>query len=563
MKFWFLLFSAAVALNIIVGLPQWPGVLAGHLNDPDSYMRLVRIYDGVHAGHLTNMVSGVVVEWSRLMDAGLWALAAPLAAVLDWKPALFAAGVASGPLIAGLFAVALAFVAEPFVARRFLWIMPPATALLPALKNYAAPGVVTHHILLLALIALTAGCVARADRHDTGWNFLAGVCGGFAVWLTPETMPFVLLCYGLLFARWLERPDGVGLAACGAGFVDVLGFGFAIDPPVGGYAVVETDRLSIVFVALGLAVFLAGVLAWRLERLADRRLRRAAGLFGALLLVGGWLALFPKVAAGPYGLLDAAQAAAFFGVIGEMQPAAATPTSFGDLWPGILGLVIAASICARRRDWAWWYALAGLVLAFVLGVKFLRFAPVSTAAGAVLAALALQKLSAHFADRPVPAALARVSLVALLFVAPYLPAYAHRGAAAQTAAPACDLRAFAPALAPAAGTIVLADVNDTPELLWRSDVVPVGSLYHHGIAGFMRLRAAWRAPGAGAAAPGAVTTTGARYVLACWGAGRTLLVADLPKTTLWDALTTGTPPPWLRPVASASGDRLYKIIPGG
>ena len=236
MRFWVWLFLAGAALNIVVGLPGWPAALAGHLNDPDSYMRLERIFQGVQAGHLTNFVardgpgSGVLVEWSRLMDAALWALAAPVALFLGWKGALLFVGIATGPLIAGLLGLSLAFVAEPFVARRFLWLLPVASALLPALANYAGPGVVTHHVLLLALLALTAGCVARADRYDTAWNFLAGAAGGFAIWLTPEAMPFVLLCYGLPFLRWLQRPAGAGLAACGAGIFDVLCFGFALDP---------------------------------------------------------------------------------------------------------------------------------------------------------------------------------------------------------------------------------------------------------------------------------------------------------------------------------------------
>jgi hypothetical protein len=88
----------------------------------------------------------------------------------------------------------------------------------------------------------------------------------------------------------------------------------------------------------------------------------------------------------------------------------------------------------------------------------------------------------------------------------------------------------------------------------------VGSLYHHGIAGFLALRAAWRAT-PGATPPAAVMATGASFVLFCPAAGRTLLVADLPRTTLWDALLTSRPPPWLRLVATApaGGYRLYAI----
>jgi hypothetical protein len=464
--------------------------------------------------------------------------------------------------MAGLLAVALAFVAEPFVARVFLWILPAAVAVLPALENYAQPGVVTHHVLLLVLVALTAGCVARADTYDTGWGFLAGLCAGFGVWLTPEAMPYGLLCFGLLFLRWLKRPVGAGLAACGAGFIDVLGFGFAIDPPAGGYGVVEIDRLSVVFVALGLAVFCIGILCWRIEAVADLRLRRAAAAAGAVALLGAWLALFPGVAAGPGGLLGPADAKLFFGVIGEMQPVRATASSFAAMWPGIMGLAIAAAFCLARRDWGWWYGLAALAITFALGVKFVRFLPVPAAAGAVLVVLALQAISARYADRPRLLPVMRVALVCLLLAVPYLPADAHRPAAGGIPSAACDLGASTQALQRASFAIVLADVNVTPELLWQSDDIAVGSLYHHGIAGFLRLRAAWRAPGNSAVEPDAVRQTGARFVLACAGAGRSGLVADLPKTTLWDAVTTGTAPPWLVPLMSSyDGYRLYAVAP--
>jgi len=501
----------------------------------------------------------VLVEWSRLMDFFAWALALPLAVFIGWRHALFAVGVATGPLAAGFLGVALAFAAERFVLRSLLWVLPVSAALLPALANYAAPGVVTHHVLLLALIALTAGLVVRAWDGDGGWHFLAGMSGGFAVWLTPETFPFILLCYGVLFIRWLEMPEGAGMAACGAGFFDVIGFGFAIDPPVGGYNVVEIDRLSVVFVALGLAVFFAGVALWRLERLKNLRHRRAAGVAAAFVLLAAWATIFPQVLRGPYGLMSAADAKLFFSQIQEMQPAAPDFSSFAFLFPGMLGLVIALICAVQSRDWRWWYVFGCLAAVLVLGIRFLRFAPVSSAAASVVVAIALTAVSVRFLDRPALAATARMSLLVLLLFVPRLPAFAHVSKPAAPG-PSCDLHAFAPALGVAAGKIVLADVNDTPELLWRSKILTVGSLYHHGIAGFLRLRAAWRAAPGGAEPP-EVAATGAQYVLFCTGAGRTDLVADLPKTTLWDALLAGAPPPWLSLSAAdpRTGWRLYKI----
>jgi hypothetical protein len=550
-----------------MGAAAWPGVFTGHLADPDSYMRLERILQGIHAGHLTNVVAGddsgagVLVEWSRLLDALIWALALPLAVFIGWKHAIFAVGIALGPAGCGLLGIALAFAAERFVLRRFLWLLPVSAALLPALQNYAAPGIVTHHVLLLAMIALTAGLVVRAWDGETDWNFLAGLSGGFAIWLTPETMPFVLLCYGFLFLRWLQVPEGAGLMACGAGLFDVLGFGLAIDPPVGGYAVPEIDRLSMVFVALGLALLLTGVVLWRLARVKNLLRRRACGIAVAVFLLAVWLALFPKILLGPYGLISPADARLFFGQIQEMQPAHPDATSFAFLWPGILAMVIALVRAVQSRDWRWWYFFACLCLMLVLGVKFLRFSPVASAAAAVVVAVALTEISVRLVENPLQAAAGRILLIFLLLAVPFLPALAHAQKPAATLAGAsCDLRVFAPALDQAAGAIVLADVNATPELLWRSRVKTVGSLYHHGVPGFLRLRAAWRAP-AGVVEPPEVAATGAQYVVFCSGAGRTNLVADLPKTTLWDALLAGHPPPWLALVAADknTGWQLFKI----
>jgi hypothetical protein len=563
-----LLFLLGAGLNVAIGAPGWPAVFAGNLADPDSYMRLERLIDGIHAGHMTNIVArddsgaGVLVEWSRLLDFFIWALALPLAAVIGWRHALFAAGVALGPVAAGLLGVALAFAAERFVLRGLLWVLPVCAALLPALANYAGPGVVTHHVLLLALIALTAGLMVRAWDGDGGWHFLAGMSGGFAVWLTPETFPFILLCYGVLFLRWLEVPEGSAMAACGAGFFDVLGFGLAMDPPVGGYSMVEIDRLSVVFAGLGLAVLLIGVVLWRLTRLKSLFHRRTAGVAAAVLLLAAWATVFPQVLRGPYGLMSAGDAKLFFAQIQEMQPAAPDVTSFAFLFPGMFALVIALVSAVQSRDWRWWYVFSCLAALLVLGIRFLRFAPVSSAAAAVVVAIALTSVSVRFLDRPALAATARISLLVLLLFVPRLPALAHSTKPAP-AGLSCDLHGFAPALGVAAGKIVLADVNETPELLWRSKILTVGSLYHHGVAGFLRLRAAWRAQ-PGAAEPPEVAATGAQYVLFCTGAGRTDLVADLPKTTLWDRLLAGNPPAWLSLAAAdqKTGWRLYKIRHG-
>ncbi len=129
---------------------------------------------------------------------------------------------------------------------------------------------------------------------------------------------------------------------------------------------------------------------------------------------------------------------------------------------------------------------------------------------------------------------------------------------------ACPLRDVARLLAPAAGKIVLTRPWEVPELLWRTRIVAVGSFYQHGVAGFLRLRAAWRAP-AGVEPSPAFGASGARFVLFCdTGRAHPIGFAGAPDS-LWNRLAGGRPPPWLRLVGQekAAGLRLYRMEDGG
>ena len=562
-----LLFLLAAMLDIVAGAHQWPSVLAGSLNDPDSYMRLLRLEDGIRAGHLVVSVArddsgaGVMVEWSRLLDMVLWLLAAPFALFLGWHRAVFVAGVALGPLGVGALGAVCAWVAEPFAARRFLWTAAVAAALLPGLEAFAIPGVVHCHTLLLVMIVLTVGCVARAWHDNVTYGLLAGVSGGFAIWLTPETMPFVLMAFAALLLRWLYVPLGKTMTACAAGFFDVLGIALMLDPPQGGWGVPEIDRLSLVYVVLGMLLLGGAGVLWLLE---TRWRPKHARPLGAALMAGlivFWVAMFPKVAMVPYGVLPAA-ARDFFGLIAERQPVRGWAL-LAYLGPGALALAYALWRAAGRARWLWLYIAACEAVALAIGARFVLFVEFAPALAAVLLPVALSEASLRFAARPVLAMLARLGLLVAVLLAPVAAAGLGKPRAARGTAgahyPSCNLREIAPLLVQAAGQVVLAEAQDTPELLYRTRVETVGSLYQHGLPGYLRDRAAWRAT-PGTRVPAAVLATGARFVLFCPHAGRYPLVANLPPLTLWDALKAGAAPPWLQLLGSnAQGWRLYKI----
>ncbi len=546
---------------------DWLLVLHGGLVDPDSYMRLVRILQGLGAGHLTNLVKGddsgapLILEWSRLVDGLLILLALPLAPFFGWRVALLSAGIASGPLFSGLLGLALAFAARPFSSRGWLWTAVVPGLLLSGIRGFNAFGVVHYHTLQLAMVALAAGFAAR--RAFTA----VGLAAGIAIWVTPETMPFALLVFVALGWLWCFRPIGAGLARAGAAFLGVLVLAVLLDPPHGGPTAAELDRVSIVYVVLAAVAAAAGLWAASLDRLRlEPRTRWALGAGGALVLFALWLARYPAVALGPCALMPAAEQRIFFGGIIETRPVRSFADAALTLGPGLFALAYALWRSWReRRDviaaGVWLLLTGGIGLGIALTVGWGLFQEYPTGAAAVLLPVALTDLSALLAARPRLGVAARVGLIGALLVGPYVPRLVEAALATNGMRSAsCPLRDAAPLLAPAAGEIVLTRPGEVPELLWRTRIVAVGSLYQHGVAGFLRLRAAWRAP-AGAEPSPAFQASGARFVLFC-DTGRNHPVGfGGSRGSLWNRLAAGRPPSWLRLIGQEKAQhlRLYRV----
>ena len=591
--FYLLLFALAAAMQLLAGSRGLVHVWHGGLTDPDSYMRLLRIEQGLKLGHLVNTVTGrdnsgapLVIEWSRLFDAALVALAAPLAPWLGWHTALRLAGVASAPLAAGALGLGLGFAVAPLAERRWLWTAPLLAPLLYGIRGFEPIGVIHYHIAMVAATAVTAGFALRAAERPApgaldggGWRAgaAAGVAGGLAIWIMPETMPFVLLAFLGLGWSWMFRPIGRTIAAGGLGLLATLAFGLWRDPPAGGTWAVELDRISVVYAALGLAVAAVGLWLAGLDRagLAPAR-RRALGLGGALGGFALWLAAFPTVALGPYALLPPEEMRVFFGAMAETQPLHGLGSATQMLGPGLFALAVAAHRAWRARRapedaGTWLIVAAAALLGLALTARFELFAPFPAALGAALLPVALSGASRRFALAPNRAALARIGLVAALLVAPYAgPAVeaaraGNRAAStAAAAAPSCAMDHVASLLAPAAGQIVLSRVGEVPELLYRTRIIAVGSYYQHGVAGYLRARAAWRAP-VGSRPSAAVRASGARFVLFCPRGTPYALAQGAPADSLWSVLSADRPPPWLRLVGAQpdTGFRLYRIIAAG
>ena len=384
------MFLLAAVLNILAG-HAWLALAGGHA-DPETALRLLRLRQGIAQGHLVNLVrlapaaAPVLTPWSRLLDILLWVIAGPMAPLLGWNRALAAAAAILAPLTVGGLGVALAFAARPLAEDRLLWVAAAAAALLPGLAGFAAPGMVRAQILAAALLAAAAGFVLRSGRGGSaGQGFFAGLLGGFAVWLTAAALPVFLLGFSGLLWRWARpgqaRRLGAAILAGAAGFIDPLGFGFALDPPQGGYLVAAGYRLSIVFVVLAL-LLLVGAQAvqrlppWRHFEKCGRPV--GLGIMAAMVLL--WLTLFPNVLTGSTSFLA-----------GTAPPLAGAGEAL-TLLPGLLAIGYCAWRATTGGAWPWIYGAFCTLIVTLLAAHTAPFAALPSAIAAALLPVAVSEV---------------------------------------------------------------------------------------------------------------------------------------------------------------------------
>jgi len=538
------------------------------LTDPDSYMRIVRIRDGLQAGWFTHVVTadnggnGTVIYWSHLIDAIVLVLRAPLRLFLSDQSALFVAGSITGPIFAGLLAAVLVWAPLPLVHPHWpwMWTVLVAALLSPYIFHCGLLGYVHHHLLLIAMAALAAACAGRATTGRADAGFWCGISSAVGVWLSPEGLPYVLLAMGAIGVAWCLRPAVTdnALGACGAAFGGATAAVLLVDPPYGGWLSPEIDCISIVYAVLaGLVCGASWLLIVVGRRTTSVWTRAFCCLLTCMAVMGLWLWLYPSVTHGLAGLVPPADAVAFFGTIAEMQPVGVNAHGIGLLMTGILAVLSAIGLAWHRGSVLWAYAAICGVVVVVLAAMYVRFLGYSEAIGALMLPITIALVNS-LQKPPIPQPVLRLAVVAVFLVGPLAVLAVAGEENGINPLQDCRIAKILPALRQTKNAIVLTEISDTPEILWRAPVRTVGSLYHRSIGAFIRARNAWRtAPSADV--PQGVLATGATHILACDLKSRTSLVGDLPPSTLQDRLVRHDVPAWLHEVGHGGGYYLYRI----
>jgi len=559
-----------------------PDLRMGGLSNPDSYMRIVRLRDMLASGTVVHDVArdgsghGTVLHWSHLIDCLLCLLAAPFRLFLGPDDALHVAAVIFGPLNMAALAFAIVWAGAPFAQRKWLWLGAILPALSPAIISYGLVGVVHHHVAIVVVAVACWGSAARliAGQARPGTGLALGAWAGLGVWLTPETVPLTMMAFGGLWLAWIlysardDTPREIGLG--GVSFALVTLSALLVDPPAAGIWALEIDRLSLLFAGLALAVAAIGMGLWSVHRAITRPQWRcvAACAIGAACCAV-WAGTFHDAIFHADILLDGEQRGAMFGHIAEMLPVEGVFQGLHFLLTGVLAALLAIVLALHQRSLLLAYAAVCLIGLLAIGWSHSRFAAYPEAAGAIALPIAVTIVEAATVSwHQIGQSFTRMAIILLFIQVPYLgqlPDVTGRAHATPVVMlPACRVADAVGMLESHPGAVVLADVNETPELLYRTQVRTVGSLYHRDVAAFSRLRAAWRVPPSEIVPP-EIDAAEISLVLGCLSPVRSPLVDDLDRMTLYDQVRIGQPPPWLERIDEnpSSGQVLYRVVRGG
>ena len=254
-------------------------VAGGGLADGDSYTRLVRIERLIETGDWfdnsiprANAPFGTTVHWTRPFDAAMIALAAPVMPVVGVKSALYWSGVLISPLFHLLAALAMVWAMTPVLGRTGALVAGAMTGTQFGVLAFSIVGRPDHHAVFGLTVILTLGLLARVLTEPPGRGFqgnrtalLLGVILSGGLWMGPETMILLGLCFAATGLSWVAGEAGGGRR----NLFTVLGLlvsllaAVVLEKGAGDFFLVEYDRVSIVHVTLSvlLAVFWSAIAA--------------------------------------------------------------------------------------------------------------------------------------------------------------------------------------------------------------------------------------------------------------------------------------------------------------
>lgn len=514
---------------------QAPALLSAEFKNPDSYEKLVLVRDWQPVAGYQYMARdgaphGSYLHWSMLHT---WTMQ-HLAWGLEWLDiqkthALLWAG--GGLTLASLlFLVLLSSMAVLQLGGR-LAAIATTLALLTShgLLAYGQLLQITHHIFMLLPLAAAAWLIFGKGKDMLSTDsrlFMAGLCLGTALWISPETMPLATGLAAIQAGRRLQYPSTGHCWPLAAGLSLICITAWLIDPPPPGFSAWALDHISLTWLAW------VGVLAFLLC-LADRlALRTRLSLSGKALILavtaltgaGLWLLFTPGVLAGPTGLLPPELKTLWWDHINELRPARKVSEIIG--WaalPAVAGLLLLHR--AWQKHCLWWAILACTAMAYAaMAAWHLRMGAAASLTGALAWGTWLCGQQAFICLNPGQLPVKAQHRAALLLLFPVIllilsltSVYIEdpTNLTGSQDKQQCKLSDIAEALNQLPPSIILLPLNDAPQLLWRTHHRVIAGNYHHNTQGMLDFFHFWQSKGEDKTAKHIVTKRKINYLLVC------------------------------------------------
>ncbi|MEM6823224.1 MAG: hypothetical protein AAF558_14945 [Verrucomicrobiota bacterium] len=366
-------------------------VPVGSLQDPDCYMRLVRIQTFLADGDWFNQIIaqgnapyGEELHWSRSLDLLILSLYLPLTVVLDQSQALLWAGILISPLLLLPCLYAIDTVARHYVPFEGRLVLALFFLSQPGIINYFVAGRPDHHCLILTLLiaslATTAHCLRDPSKRT--YFITCGLWVALALWTSVESLVIwasVLGCFTILWLANARTSYNIAIfqtVVCGLSLVFV-----ASETPKLLFKELWLDRLSGYHVLLFALISIAW---WVLVLFTKKAIlpRTVAGVCSAGTALLITVIIFPELLNGPFGQVDLELKKVWLQQVQELHPLGKDLSSWAigilawlpAMIPGIAYLIYMLTSSSRRSSlkntlFACWLFIAGMTTALAFWQK--------------------------------------------------------------------------------------------------------------------------------------------------------------------------------------------------
>ena len=458
--------------------------------DTDCWMRAVRITDWLQNFQWsekifpwTNPPYGFVLHWTRACDV-IWALLSlPFLLFLPIKEAVFYGGMLFSPLFLALSTASVAWGIKPYISDKKHQKKIFAVAVLLVLFylnkiddifDFHRPD---HHSLMCFVFCFNIAAVLRSHFIEKHTEILsAGIITGLGMWASSTVEGFFVagLVLITLATDWIFYNRSAKLLLYyTAGFFGSTFFAWLINPPFGGWGVVDINRLSSVHVVLTFMMFISFAVINALSLTGKYKKISLLGL--CAVLSAGLLPLvfgLDKILVPIYHPLVWQH---FIPRIGEMGKITFSTEPFI-----VYSLICGGLLLALLAHYLGWKKSSVIYLTVffcgtVIACLFLanRFYPYYLGVFVFIIALILNRLLLKAETQVL------YKWLSLFYIAcPILYL-------------ATSSKISADSIFPPVEGVVLSDLFKTPELLFRQGVDCVGSPYHTNVEGIVANHTMW------------------------------------------------------------------------